>query len=176
MIDIRKAIRKAMEEMYNVDFRGWLTLCNSLIKKDKSGDWKVPSDIRKFLYNDDVELKTMECQDFLAIKAKHSMTSNFMPISEITNDDNLVLKRVRNVIPDYCMDICTSKRKSFDCDEVIIILAKYPDGYHLENITDRNEFEYYNSRKYKSRSFIDNYEISKNRAIELGFKFVKIEG
>lgn len=175
MIDVRVLIKQAIAFEYDHNFVSWLMLCNSLIEKDVEHQWKVPKDIKDFLCSD-INWEVEEHPEFLALTTEKVLKTTYVKLDNIPNNTSLVLKRKREVIPTFGVDLCTCIDTIPASDKLVVILIKYSDGYRLETITDSLEYEYHKCRKYKSRNYVDNYNITKEKAKDLGFNLVKVRG
>lgn len=173
MLDYRKLLRQAIMFKHDNNHKDWLALCNTLIDKDKTGLWYVPKDIKEFLLDPSKAWSMKDNVDHLLITTRHKVKSKFIPIIQLEDNEKIILKRCKTILPTYCMDIYTTYAREISCNSIAVVLTKYPEGYYLESITDKYEYLYYSTHRYKSRNYKDNELITKEKALELGFKVAK---
>lgn len=170
--DLKKILRDALQYEFENRFHNWIRLSTNCLMHINNPKIKNSFDLRQALAScDDFEIE--QEQTYIAYKIKENITSAYMKLEEYKGVTP-VIEGTRSVLPNYEIILASRNKITTNAGEIVIILGKFIDEYRLQAICDVNSWEKEKCKPVKSREYVDGKEITKEKAMELGFKYIKV--
>ena len=171
--DLKKILRDALQYEFEHRFHNWLRLSTNCLIHVNNPKIKNSFDLRQALINcDDFEIE--QEQTYIAYKIKENITSAYMKLEDYKGCAPII-EGTRSIIPNYVINLASPTKITANAGEIVIILGKFIDEYRLQAVCDVNFWEKEKCKPVKSREYVDGKEITKEKAMDLGFKYIKVD-
>ena len=170
--DLRKILRDAIQYEFENGFYNWISMSVDCLTRINNPKIKNSFDLRQALLNcEDFEIE--QEQNYIAYKMEEDIKSSYMKLEEYTGCVPVIASS-GGVLPNYEITLTSPSKITANSRQLVVVLGKFIDEYKLQAICDSNYWENEKCKAIKSREYVNGKEISKARAIDLGFKYIKV--
>lgn len=171
-IDKRKLLEDVINREMGENFARWLQLANKTSVKIISETIGNSYDLRMRLLGADIEAE--EGNNYIAYIIKEKIKTSLIKIEDLEDTAPIVVDNGLSILPDYSVVLKTYKKCEPVAEGFVVVLGKFVNDYRLHTICDLNTWDFGKSESKSSRAYAYGNRISKQEAITLGFKYVRV--